>query len=147
MLCASLDGRGVWGRKDTRICMSESLHCSPETITALLINYTPIQKFFFLSLRIFFFLYKAFFLNWRIVDFWGFPDGSVSKELPAMQETRVWSLGWEDPLEKGKTTLYSEEFHGLYSPKSVTKSRVRVAELDTTERLSLHFHVIVDLFC
>ena len=24
------------------------------------------------------------------------------KNLPAMQETWVWSLGWEDPLEKGK---------------------------------------------
>ena len=23
---------------------------------------------------------------------------------PAMRETRVWSLGWEDPLEKGKAT-------------------------------------------
>ena len=23
------------------------------------------------------------------------------KNLPAMQETRIWSLGWEDPLEKG----------------------------------------------
>ena len=23
------------------------------------------------------------------------------KNLPAIQETRVWSLGWEDPLEKG----------------------------------------------
>ena len=22
------------------------------------------------------------------------------KHLPAMQETQVWSLGWEDPLEK-----------------------------------------------
>ena len=22
------------------------------------------------------------------------------KRLPAMQETQVWSLGWEDPLEK-----------------------------------------------
>ena len=26
------------------------------------------------------------------------------KKLPAMQETRVQSLGWEDPLEKGKAT-------------------------------------------
>ena len=26
------------------------------------------------------------------------------KNLPAMQETWVQSLGWEDPLEKGKTT-------------------------------------------
>ena len=26
------------------------------------------------------------------------------KNLPAMQETRVRFLGWEDPLEKGMTT-------------------------------------------
>ena len=26
------------------------------------------------------------------------------KNLAAMQETRVQSLGWEDPLEKGMTT-------------------------------------------
>ena len=26
------------------------------------------------------------------------------KNLPAMQETWVRSLGWEDPLEKGKVT-------------------------------------------
>ena len=26
------------------------------------------------------------------------------KNLPAMQETQVQSLGWEDPLEKGKAT-------------------------------------------
>ena len=28
-----------------------------------------------------------------------FPDGSVIKNLPAKQETRVQSLGQEDPLE------------------------------------------------
>ena len=45
VLCGSLDGRGVWGRMDTciNICMAECLHCSPETITTLLVNYTPIQ--------------------------------------------------------------------------------------------------------
>ena len=26
------------------------------------------------------------------------------KNLPAVQETQVWSLGWEDPLEKGMAT-------------------------------------------
>jgi len=26
------------------------------------------------------------------------------KNLPAMQETRIPSLGWEDPLEKGMAT-------------------------------------------
>ena len=30
----------------------------------------------------------------------GIPGSSEVKDLPAMQETRVWSLGWEDPLEK-----------------------------------------------
>ena len=28
----------------------------------------------------------------------------IVKNLPAMQETRVQSLGWEDPLEKGQAT-------------------------------------------
>ena len=30
-------GAGIWGRIDTCIPMAESLHCSPETITTLLI--------------------------------------------------------------------------------------------------------------
>ena len=30
----------------------------------------------------------------------GFPGCSVGKKQPAMQETRVLSLGWEDPLEE-----------------------------------------------
>ena len=29
------------------------------------------------------------------------------KNLPTMQETWVRSLGWEDPLKKGKATHYS----------------------------------------
>ena len=28
----------------------------------------------------------------------------MAKNLPAMQETQVQSLGWKDPLEKGLTT-------------------------------------------
>ena len=32
-LCASLDGRGVWGRMSTCICIAKSFCCSPETIT------------------------------------------------------------------------------------------------------------------
>ena len=30
--------------------------------------------------------------------------GQLVKNPPAMRETWVWSLGWEDPLEKGKAT-------------------------------------------
>ena len=29
------------------------------------------------------------------------PVAQLVKNLPAMQETQVQSLGWEDPLEKG----------------------------------------------
>ena len=35
---------------------------------------------------------------------WASLVAQVVKNLPAMQETWVRSLGWEDPLEKGKVT-------------------------------------------
>ena len=34
----------------------------------------------------------------------GFPCGSLVKNVPAIWETWVQSLGWDDPLEKGKAT-------------------------------------------
>ena len=58
------------------------------------------------------------------------------KNPPAMWETWVRFLGWEDPLEKGKAThssIMPGEFHGLYSPWSRKES-------DLTERLSLSIH-------
>ena len=41
VLSGSLDGKGFWGRMDTCTCMAESLQYSPETITTLLISFTP----------------------------------------------------------------------------------------------------------
>ena len=38
--------RGIRGRMDICIHMAEFLHCSPETITILLIGYIPIQNVF-----------------------------------------------------------------------------------------------------
>ena len=35
---------------------------------------------------------------------WASLVSQLVKNLPAMQETWVRSLGWEDPLEKGKAT-------------------------------------------
>ena len=32
------------------------------------------------------------------------PGGSAVKNLPAIQETEVWALGWQDPLEKEMAT-------------------------------------------
>jgi len=55
------------------------------------------------------------------------------KNPPAMQETWVQSLGWEDLLEKGRlpTPVFQPgEFHGLYSPWGRKES-------DITELLSL----------
>ena len=54
------------------------------------------------------------------------------KNLPAMQETWVWSLGWEDPLEKGTATtpvFWPGEFHGLFH--GVTKSWTRLSDFHT----------------
>ena len=51
------------------------------------------------------------------------------KNPPAMWETWILSLSWEDPLEKGTAThsnILAGEFHGLYSPLSCK-------ELDTAE--------------
>ena len=36
--------------------------------------------------------------------FLGILVAQIVKNLPAMRETWVQSLGWEDPLEKGKAT-------------------------------------------
>ena len=53
MLCGGLGGRGVWGRMDTCICMTEPLYCSPESITTLLISYTNL--YFLYKIKVFFF--------------------------------------------------------------------------------------------
>ena len=37
----------------------------------------------------------------------GSPGASVVKNLPAMQEMQVLSLGWEDPLEKQVATHFN----------------------------------------
>ena len=68
------------------------------------------------------------------------PSGSVVNNLPAMQETqetRVQSLGQEDPLEKDMAThssilarkiLWTEQPNGLQSSNSVTKSGARLSD-------------------
>ena len=58
------------------------------------------------------------------------------KNLPAVQETWIQSLDWEDPLEKRKAiptpVFWPGEFHGLFSPWGHQ-------ELDLTNQLSLSF--------
>ena len=38
------------------------------------------------------------------VTFWASLVAQLVKNLPALRKTWVRSLGWEDPLEKGKAT-------------------------------------------
>ena len=50
---------------------------------------------------------------------WASLVAQLAKNLPAIRETWVQSLHWEDPLEKGKATysgIFAWEFHGLCSP-------------------------------
>ena len=55
------------------------------------------------------------------------------KNPPAMWETWVQSLGWEDPLEKGKTTHAS-----ILAWRRVAKSWTRLSDFN-----SLHFHAVI----
>ena len=75
----------------------------------------------------------------RSLIIWAFSYSGASlvaqlvKNPPAIQETWVWSLGWEDSLEKGKATRSSSlawRIPGWYSPWGCK-------ELDMTDRLSL----------
>ena len=73
----------------------------------------------------------------------GFSGGSVVKKLPAMQETRVRSLGQEDPLEKGMATHsgilawripWTEKPGGLQSMGS--QSQTRLKQLGSNSKLT-----------
>ena len=70
------------------------------------------------------------------------------KNLPAMQETQVQSLGQEDPLEKGMAThsnilawriLWTEEPGGL---QSVGWQRVRHNQVTNTTKLQILLLII-----
>ena len=61
------------------------------------------------------------------------------KNLPAMQETQVQSLGWEDPLEKGwqpTPVFLPGESHGR--GVLVGYSSYSHKESDLLKRLSMH---------
>ena len=67
------------------------------------------------------------------LDFWAPLMAQTVKNLPAMQETQVQSLGWEDLLEKKMATHFSilawksswtEEFGRLRSMESQSQTRL-----------------------
>ena len=65
----------------------------------------------------------------------------LERNPPAMWETWVWSLAWEDLLKKGTGThssILGGEFHGIYSPWGHKES-------DMTEQLSGGFMAVPPL--
>ena len=75
--------------------------------------------------------------------FWASLVAQMVKNLLAVQETQIWSLGQQDPLKKGIAThssifawriLWTEEPRGLHSPWGHK-------ELDTTGQLSFSLYL------
>ena len=77
-------------------------------------------------------LYSIYTISWASLV------AQLVKNLPAMRETWVQSLGWEDPLEKGKTTHSSTLVWRI--PWTVYPWGHK--ELDMTMRLSI-YHLII----
>ena len=69
------------------------------------------------------------------------------KNLPAMLETAVQFLGWEETLEEGMATpgLWSGESHGQSSPAGYSPQGRK--ESDTTEPLFTAQHSQLSPFC
>ena len=66
------------------------------------------------------------------------PVAQLVNNLPAVQETWVWSLGWEDPLEKRMSTHSSIPAWRIpWTEDLVGYSPWGCKEWDTTERLTL----------
>ena len=73
-------------------------------------------------------------------EVWASLVAHLVKNSPAMWETCVRSLSWEDSLEKQwlpTPVFWPGEFHGLYTPWGRKES-------DTAEQLSLHFRDLWD---
>ena len=67
------------------------------------------------------------------------------KNLPEMQETQVQSLGWEDPLEKGKATHSSILAWRIPMDRGAWRATVHgLQESDMTEQLTLSLSNIIN---
>ena len=82
--------------------------------------------------------------------FWASVVSQLVKNPPAMWETWVQSLSWEDPLEKGKAphpAFWPGEFHGLYIPWGHKESdRTEQISLSLYEYITLIIHLSMDIF-
>ena len=87
------------------------------------------------------FLFLFFNLYWSIITLWVSLVAQLVRNLPAVQETWVQSLGWEDPLERGRLPIpvfWPGEFNGMYRPWGC-----KATAQDATERLSLSLSPLI----
>ena len=75
---------------------------------------------------------------WAAFLCWASLVTQLVTNLPVMEETWVWSLGWEDSLEKGKATTTHSSILAWRIPWTVY-SPWGCKQPDTTEWLSLFF--------
>ena len=76
-------------------------------------------------------------------DPWGFPDGSAVKNLPAVQETWVQSLGQEDLLEKELAThssIFAWKFHRKRSLAGYGPWGCKESDMTEHECANIHTH-------
>ena len=80
-------------------------------------------------------IYRAAVLLYSLV-------GQTVKRLPAMRETRVRFLGWEDPWRRKWQSIPAPLPGKSHGPRSlIGYSPWGRKELDTTEGLHFHFHI------
>ena len=69
------------------------------------------------------------------------------KNPQAMQEARIRSPGWEDPLEKGMTThssIFAWRIPWTEEPDRLQPVGLKRVRHDMTEQLLLHYTIIED---
>ena len=80
----------------------------------------------------------------------GFPGGSVLKNPPAMQETQVLSLGWEEPLEKGMAThsrILAWEIPGTEEPGGPQSVGSQKRQIGLSDLISNNIFAMFKVLC
>ena len=84
--------------------------------------------------------------------YWAFPVARIVKNLPAMLETQVRSLGWEEPLEKEMaihSSILAWRIPWTEEPGGLPRGKLSpwgLKELDTTERLNTFTNDLLPIF-
>ena len=86
-------------------------------------------------------------MNYPLQYSWASLVAQLLKNMFAVWEAWIQSLGWEDPLEKGKATF---QYSGLENAMDcivhgITKSRTRLSDFHSTSQSPGYTPLILDL--